>query len=171
MHIAAARRCSALRGLLPSLQQRQVAPAADEWDSLLLLELHGGAGALASAVAGGGRCMQLRCLVWADISFRLGRRIQADCPVVMLNPMAEEVAAAASAGGRLPPAYDPAFELDAPLLAGGGGCARVCVCVWGGGTAHMRLSVFCRLHGSLCPPCLLAACRGGGELALDGSGT
>lgn len=103
------RHCRGLRDILPALEQRQQAPAADSWDALLEAD---DAAQLAAAV-GRGRCMQLQCVHWLDVPFRLAEHCKAACPKVVLNPSAEEVARR-----RLPAACDPAVELDAPLLAG-----------------------------------------------------
>ena len=103
--------CRALRDILPVLDQRQQAPAADSWDSLLLVDdCH----ALSAAVAGSGRLMQLQCLHWANIPYRLAEHCQAACPKVALNPSPEQAAA-----WRLPAAAgDPSMPLDLELLAG-----------------------------------------------------
>ena len=57
--------------------------------------------------------MQLRCLAWGNIPFRLEEHCRAACPKVAINPSSEEAAAR-----RLPPGCDPGVALDAPLLAG-----------------------------------------------------
>ena len=100
-----------MRDILPVLDQRQQAPAADSWDSLLLVD---DAHALSAAVAGGGRLMQLQCLHWANIPYRLAEHCQAACPKVALNPSPEQAAT-----WRLPAAAgDPGMPLDLDLLAG-----------------------------------------------------
>jgi hypothetical protein len=96
---------------LPVLDQRQQAPAADSWDSLLLVE---NCHELSAAVAGSGRLMQLQCLHWANIPYRLAEHCRTACPKVALNPSPEQAAA-----WRLPAAAgDPGMPLDLELLAG-----------------------------------------------------
>ena len=115
--------CRGLRDILPALEQRQQAPAAESWDALLEVD---DAAQLAAAVAGSGRLMQLQCVHWPNVPFRLAEHCKAACPKVALNPTAEEVARR-----RLPAACDPAVELDTPLLAGKGcwsGCGSACGC-------------------------------------------
>lgn len=98
-----------LRAILPLLSQRQAAPAAESWDSLLTVA--DDAAAFSAAVAGGGRLLHLRSLAWPNIPYRLQQEMLTSCPAVALNPGPEEAA-------RLPPVCDPATQLDAPLLAG-----------------------------------------------------
>jgi hypothetical protein len=100
-----------LRSILPVLEQRHTAPAADSWDALLEM---GDERALAAAVVGSGRLMQLQCLVWPNIPHRLAEYCRSACPKVALNPTPEQVA-----NWRLPRECDPAAQLDAPLLGGG----------------------------------------------------
>lgn len=100
-----------LRDILPALEQRQQAPAADSWDALLDVD---DAAQLAAAVAGGGRLMQLQCLHWTNIPYRVAEHCRETCPKVAINPSGEDVARR-----RLPASCDPTVELDAPLLAGG----------------------------------------------------
>lgn len=98
-----------LKDILPALEQRQQAPAAESWDALLEVD----DAAQLAAVAGAGRCMQLQCVHWPNVPFRLAEHCRAAFPKVALNPTAEEVARR-----KLPAACDPAVELDAPMLAG-----------------------------------------------------
>lgn len=111
--------CRGLKDILPALEQRHQAPAAESWDTLLEVD---DAAQLTAAVAGAGRLMQLQCVHWPSVPFRLAEHCKTACPQVALNPSAEEVARR-----RLPAACDPAAELDAPRLAGkawaGQGCA------------------------------------------------
>lgn len=108
--------CRALQDILPVLPaERQQAPAAESWDALLASDEPA---ALAAAVAPG-RLMLLRCLHWPDVPFRVQQYCRTACPALALNPSAEEVARR-----RLPPACDPAVQLDAPLLAEVAGAER-----------------------------------------------
>jgi len=113
--------CRGLKDILPALEQRHQAPAAESWDALLEVD---DAAQLTAAVAGAGRLMQLQCVHWPNVPFRLAEHCKTACPQVSLNPSAEEVARR-----RLPAACDPAAELDVPLLAGK---AWVEVGRWGG---------------------------------------
>ncbi|KAI7836644.1 hypothetical protein COHA_009529 [Chlorella ohadii] len=105
-----------LKDILPALEQRHQAPAAESWDTLLEVD---DAAQLTAAVAGAGRLMQLQCVHWPSVPFRLAEHCKTACPQVALNPSAEEVARR-----RLPAACDPAAELDAPRLAEVSGSAR-----------------------------------------------
>lgn len=110
---------AAARGLsdiLPSLEQRQLAPAADSWHTLLeVTDAH----ELTAAVAGRGRLTHLRCLAWPNIPFPLEQHCRKACPTVALNPTAEE-----AAGLHLPAACYPEAQLDAPFLAEVAGSER-----------------------------------------------
>lgn len=106
----------ALQDILPVLPaERRQAPAAESWDALLVADEPA---ALAAAVAPG-RLMQLRCLHWPSVPFKVEQYCRTACPALALNPSAEDVARR-----RLPPACDPAAQLDAPLLAEVAGAAR-----------------------------------------------
>lgn len=159
--------CRGLKDVLPVLEQRHAAPAADSWDALL--EVEGDEQALLAAVAGGARLMQLHCLAWPNIPHRLAEHCRAACPMVALNPSEEQVVAL-----RLMPACDPAVQLDAALLAGrargtGAGASRGAAWML---LMHFVLSCTPYMH-SACqtlPRLCLCACRrrGGGQRALAG---
>jgi hypothetical protein len=95
--------------VLPVLELRQQAPAADSWDALLTVDDR----ALAVAVAGGGRLLQLRCLHWPNIPHRLAQYCRTTCPKVAVNPSPEQVADL-----QLPRTCDPLLQFDAALLTG-----------------------------------------------------
>ncbi|PSC77025.1 F-box LRR-repeat 20 [Micractinium conductrix] len=104
-----------LLDILPELQQRLAAPAADSWDALLEADEE----AVAAALAGRGRLMRLAGLHWPAIPFRVEQRCRASCPKVAINPSPQEAAAL-----RLPPGADASVPLDAPLLAEVAGSER-----------------------------------------------
>lgn len=110
-----------MKDILPALDQRRQAPAADSWDALL--EVCDDAAALAAALAGGGRLMQLRCVAWPNMPHRLAEHCRLSCPQVALNLSAEQAAML-----RLPQACDPEMQLDAPLLAGMAGNCHHYLC-------------------------------------------
>ena len=100
---------AALKAVLPALEKPAAEAAADSWEEAAgswddAAGPGGSSGSGATALVVPGRLMQLRCLHWPGVPWALEQHMAASCPAVLLNPPAEQAAAAS-----LPP--------DAPLDA------------------------------------------------------